>query len=64
MGRNVQTRVSYSADSGFLTRLARAIEIDPRRSAEWKHKCLTALNDLVTLFAQDERARLNGGKVK
>lgn len=56
MGRDVKIRVNYQTDAGFLTRLARAIEQDPRRSAAWKAKAMTHISALVALFLEDAAA--------
>lgn len=57
MGRDVVIRVSYSQDSIYLSRLKRAIELDPRQSTDWKQRATTALDTLTVLFIQAS----NGG---
>lgn len=52
MGRNVQVRASYQNDAGYLTRLVKAIEIDPGRPVSWKKKVIAALNVVIVSFLQ------------
>ena len=47
MPRNVAIRTSYQADAAYLTRLAHAIELDPKRDPEWKVDAIRLCNLLV-----------------
>lgn len=57
-GRPVKIRASYVNDAQYLTRLARAVEQDRTRPAEWRKRALTHLEELVSMFmkARDESA--------
>jgi hypothetical protein len=50
MGRPVIIRASYVNDAQYLTRIARAIEMDKARSPEWRRKALSLLEELTGLF--------------
>lgn len=62
MGRNVQVRASYQNDAGYLTRLVKAIEIDPNRSVPWKKKVIAALNIVIVNFLQATEQDLSKGE--
>lgn len=53
MGRDVKIRESYQSDAAYLTRLARAVQKDPKRGVPWKKSVIELLNQLAVLFLQD-----------
>lgn len=57
MGRDVVIRVSYSQDAIFISRLKRAIELDPKQSPDWKQRATSACDTLSILLIQAS----NGG---
>lgn len=50
MAREVKIRISYQQDAQYLTKFARAVELDPRRTKEWKAKAIQAANALTMLL--------------
>lgn len=56
MGRDVKIRDSYQGDAAYLTRLSRAVEKDPRRTADWKREVIEHLNSLTMMFLQDSQS--------
>lgn len=57
-GRPVKIRASYVSDAQYLTRIARAVELDRTRPPAWRKTVLNHLEELVSLFmhARDESA--------
>lgn len=49
-GRPVQIRASYVQDAAYIARIARAVELDKARPAEWRRKVLAHLEEIATLF--------------
>lgn len=58
MARKPSIRPNYQLDATYLINLSRAIEMDPKRSDEWKKKAMSKLQELVTMFMADA-AELN-----
>ncbi len=47
MPRTVQIRKSYATDVAYLSRLAQAVEKDPRRSEGWKRHVIVLCNRMM-----------------
>lgn len=58
MGRKVDFRASYQADSAFLARLSVAIEMDKRQTADWKREMASHLNSARALLMEADARRL------
>lgn len=58
MGRLPKIRVNYQGDAIYLTNLSRAIEMDDKRSPEWKRQALEHLAKVISLFMQDTADQL------
>lgn len=54
MGRDVKIRDSYQQDAIYLVRLSKAVEADPKRSAEWKRQVIGHLTAASTMMLNDE----------
>lgn len=59
MGRPVQIRASYVADAQYLTRIARAVELDDKRPREWRKKVIDLLEELTGLFMSSKGRAAN-----
>lgn len=55
MGRPVAIRVSYAQDAGYLNRLLRAIEADPKMGSKRKKASSILLNTLTAILMVGER---------
>lgn len=58
MGRKPKIRVNYAADAVYLTNLIRAIEMDDKRSADWKKKVIAKLSLVIADFMEDQSKNL------
>lgn len=56
MGRKPKIRVVYWRDAHQLLILQQAIELDPRRTVEWKARASKHLKALIATLLEDERA--------
>ena len=52
MAREVKIRANYKQDAGYLLRLARAVELDPKRSPAWKREIVSTLTSLSVKLLQ------------
>lgn len=55
MARTPKIRASLRNDSGYLMRLADAIERDDKRSPSFKATALHHINELTRLFVEEDR---------
>ena len=58
MSRPVQMRVSYENDAGFLLRLSKAIEKDPKQPDTWRRETLTTIQTLVQLLLEANKRNI------
>lgn len=59
MPRKLKLRLSYSADTHYLTRLLSAVEMDTRHSAEWVAEVSMHLRALAILFMSEAETRVS-----
>lgn len=62
MARTPKIRLSFRNDTGFLVRLADAIERDVNRSPAFKTEALSHVNALIKLFVKEDTKEKNGDK--
>lgn len=58
MGRSVKVRISFQADIAFLTRLSRAVEMDPQIDKGTKKQAIGLIVQTQSLLMEIERKRL------
>jgi len=58
MPRIVEIRPSYAADSQYLFRLARAIEIDVKQPAEWRQQTMIKIYELIQLLSDANQRKI------
>jgi len=52
MGRTVKIRKTYQQDVAALTRLASAVDLDPKRPPKWKMETVQKINEVIMLLLQ------------
>jgi hypothetical protein len=58
MTRHVEIRPNYLADTNFLLRLLRAIEIDKKEPADWQRETIIKINELVALLSEASKRKI------